>query len=172
MAKDFKISRTEGVCSKSAKTIPPGEEYIALVRIGEDELIREDYSLAGWEELADKNLAEAPDVLGVWRTRMPKPQEKKKLLIDEDLLINFFERLEGQDDPNRINFRFVLGLILMRKKLLIYEGMETKNDGAEVWKMRMKGGDRICEVIDPHMDEEKITAVNASLGEIMQGDFE
>ncbi len=172
MAKDFKISKTEGICCKSGEAIPPGEEFVALVRIREDELIREDYSLAGWEELGEEKPAEAPDVLGVWRTRTPTTQEKKKLFVDDGLLINFFERLEGQDDPARINFRYVLGLILMRKKLLIYEGTERNDDGTEVWKMRLKGSDRVHEVIDPRMDDEKIAAVSASLGEIMQGDFE
>ncbi|MCD4823248.1 MAG: hypothetical protein K8S55_01460 [Phycisphaerae bacterium] len=171
MAKDFKISKTEGKCHKCEQPIPPGEEIIALVRTAEDELAREDYHLACWEELAEQNPSQATDVLGVWRTHVPKKEEKKKLLIDDGLLVNFFERLEGHDDPSRKSFRYVLALILMRKRLLTYKGMDKK-DGNDIWKMRLRGSEQIHEVIDPHLDEDKIAEVSASLGEIMAGDFE
>jgi hypothetical protein len=120
----------------------------------------------------DSQPEQDPDLLGIWRTHVPQPQEKKKLLIDDSLLVNFFERLEGAEEENRIHFRYVLALILMRKKLLVYEGTDRRDDSTDIWRMRSKGADTIHEVIDPHMDEEKIAAVSSSLGEIMEGDFE
>lgn len=172
MAKEFKISKSEGVCLACGKELQPEEDIVALVRTGEEELLRQDYHRDCWESLGKNAPANDPEVLGVWRTRVPRPEEKKKLLVDDSLIINFFERLDGADDSAKINFRYVLALILMRKKLLIYEGMDRHDDGADVWKMRFKGADAIHEVIDPHMDEEKIAEVSSSLGEIMEGDFD
>ena len=37
--------------------------------------------------------------------------------------------------PQRIAFRFVLALILMRKRLLKYEETQSE-DGMEIWRMR------------------------------------
>jgi hypothetical protein len=171
MAKDFKIAKTEGICTACEKPIPPGETLVALARLSEEELIREDYHPPCWESLQDDPRND-PDVLGTWRTRVPKPEEKKKLLIDDALIINFFERLDGQDDPSRINFRYVLALILMRKRILVYEGMERDDDEREIWNMRMKGSDKYHRVIDPQLDESSIASVSSQLGDIMQGDFE
>lgn len=172
MAKDFKISKALGTCHQTGEPIQPGEDFVALVRDAGEELLREDYSLAGWEDLAGQNPAEQPDVLGVWRTRMPKPEEKKKLLVDDDLLVNLFDRLEGAEEPSRINFRYVLTLVLMRKKLLVYESALPTDDGREVWTLRYRGSDRRTEVVDPGLDEDKIADVTGQLGQIMEGDFE
>lgn len=172
MAKDFKISKAQGLCRQTGEPIEPGEEFVALVRDAGEELLREDYSLAGWQQLAEQDPAEAPDVLGVWRTRMPSPEEKKKLLVDDSLLMNLFDRLEGAEEPSRINFRYVLTLVLMRKKLLVYESALPTDDGREVWTLRVRGQDRRVEVLDPGLDEESIADVTSQLGQIMEGDFE
>ncbi|MCK5113177.1 MAG: hypothetical protein KAR11_00245 [Phycisphaerae bacterium] len=214
MAKDFKIAKTQGVCSKCEQPLEPGEEIFALVRAGAEELQRQDFHLGCWaggdcepaEPIADaqgdeavdtaedtstetvnkspqdnapaestaekfENPQDDPNVLGVWRTHIPHPEEKKKLLIDNALLVNFFERLEGHEDLSKLKFRYVLTLILMRKRLLNYEGMTTE-DGVDIWKMRLRGTERFYKVIDPKLDEEQISEVSASLGEIMEGDFE
>jgi hypothetical protein len=172
MAKDFKISKAHGTCHQTGEPIQPGEEFVALVRDAGEELLREDYSLSAWEALSHQTLHETPDVLGIWRTRMPQAEEKKKLLVDDDLLVNLFDRLEGAEEPRRIHFRYVLTLVLMRKKLLVYESARPGADHTEIWTLRYRGSDRRTEVIDPGLDEDKIADVTGQLGQIMEGDFE
>lgn len=172
MAKDFDISKATGLCHRTGQPIEPNQEFVALVRMAGEELTREDYSLAAWAEIEPENPAEADDVLGVWRTHMPAAEEKKKLLVDDSVLLNFFERLEGTDDPARIDFRYVLTLILMRKRYLSYEGSATNPDGTETWTMRRRGTDNHYQVTDPKLSTDRITEVSASLGAIMEGDFD
>lgn len=171
MAKDFKISKTAGICTKTGEEIAPGESFMAVARMTDEDILREDYSLAAWETLDAEALSADPDVLGIWRTRRPQTEEKKKLLIDDNLILQFFERLDGTDDPSRLNFRYVLCLILMRKRLLAYEGMTRREDGTEVWQMRRRGSDKMHDVIDPKLEKDKITTVSQQLGDIMQQDF-
>jgi hypothetical protein len=63
-----------------------------------------------------------------WKTTMPLPQQKKKLLVDDSVLMDVFQRMEGKSEPQEVRFRFVLALILMRKRLLKYEGMATATE--------------------------------------------
>jgi hypothetical protein len=172
MAKDFKIAKTQGVCNHCGQTIGPGEDIIARARLGEEELLREDFHPHCWADMPEPKHTNLPDVLGVWRSRVPQPEEKKKLLIDDALLVNFFQRLEEAEDPDRINFRYVLALILMRKRLLIYISTETDEQQRDIWKMQLRGDSVTQRVIDPKLSEDDIAAVSASLGEIMEGDFE
>ena len=165
MAKEYIISKTDGQCRSCRKRMQPGEEFVATVREVDEGFHREDFCLPCW----DAAPREEPATFGVWRSRVPRPQEKKKLLIDDELLISFFERLSGVDSPAKIDFRFVLALVLMRKKLLVYDRMDKLPDGREVWKMHFKGGTQTHEVINPHMDEENIAEVSRHLGEIMEG---
>lgn len=168
MAKEYNISKTDGRCSVCEKQLQSGDQYVATVIDAGEELQRVDFCLQCWEKDPRED---TPDLLGVWHTQVPKPQEKKKLLVDNDLLINFFERLDGADEPAKVNFRFVLALILMRKKLLVYDRSEKKDDGTELWSMHFKGSDQKHEVTDPHMDEEKIAQVSQQLGQIMEGEL-
>jgi hypothetical protein len=66
----------------------------------------------------------------------------------------------------KINFRFVLGLILMRKRLIAYEDAK-KDDGKDVWVVRMKGKEERLNLIDPKLDEQQVTEVSQQLGEIL-----
>ena len=168
MAKEYDISRTSGQCLTCQKALEPGDEFMAAVREGEEGLLREDHCLECWQKRPD---AADGDHLAVWRARVPQPQEKRKLLVDDPLIANFFERLEDAETPAKISYRFVLALVLMRKKILVYEGMRKSPEGPDRWTMRFKGTDRTCEVIDPHMDEEKIAEVSQHLGEIMEGEL-
>ena len=81
---------------------------------------RLDISMSAWPEFDKK------DLLASWQTTMPQAEQKKKIFVDDEVLCGLFERLADATEPAKINFRFVLGLILMRKRLLNYE--TTRND--------------------------------------------
>lgn len=168
MAKEYNIDKTAGQCVACEKPIAPGQELMATVAEGEEELLRQDYCLECWQ--ADPQ-DDSPALLGVWRTRVPTPKEKTRLLVDDELLVNFFQRLEGTDVPARINFRFVLALVLMRKRLLVYDRGKKHDDGTETWTMHLRGDQTEYAVTDPNMDEEKIAVVSRQLGEIMEGEL-
>ncbi len=169
MAKEYNIRKTSGQCSACEAKLEPDTELTALVREGKDELIREDFCNACWAESPKE---EEPGVLCVWHTRVPIPSEKKKLLIDDGLLKNLFERLADSEEPSKINFRYVLGLVLMRKRLLVYDRSEKDDEGQEVWQMHFRGDkETVRKVIDPNLSEDQIAEVSANLGDIMEGDF-
>ncbi len=166
--KDYDIAKTSGQCSKCERQLAPGEEFVATVVEADEEFVRCDFCTRCWASCGDE---QGPGVFGVWRAQAARPEEKKKLFVDDELLINFFERLAGAAEPAKINFRFVLALILMRKKLLVYDGAVKSPDGSDLWQTHFKGSGEAVEVTDPHMDEEKIADVSRSLGEILEGEL-
>ena len=168
MSKEYNISKSNGQCVSCQKVLQPTQEYIATVRETDEDFVREDFCLDCWSEKSQQTQA---DIMGLWRATIPEAQEKKKLFVDDELLVNFFQRLQEATEPTKINFRFVLALILMRKKMLVYDRMIRKEDGTEIWNMHFKGSDQVHEVVDPKMDEDKITQVSQHLGEILQGEL-
>ena len=48
----------------------------------------------------------------------PPPDDNRKPRFDDDLLEECFYRLDGQTDPSRVNFRYVVALLLIRRKRL------------------------------------------------------
>ena len=73
----------------------------------------------------------------------------------------------GRKQPK---MRFVLGLILMRKRLVIYE--TTRREGVpggerELWTVRMKGKQEQLDLVNPRLDEAQMKEVSGQLGEIL-----
>ena len=71
------------------------------------------------------------EMFSFWRTSVPAGTAKKKLLVDDSVLLDLFARLEDKTDKQDVQFRFVLALILMRKRILRYEGVEEKPAGRD-----------------------------------------
>ncbi len=162
---DWEIKKTLGQCCQTGREFSIGQEYYAaLVEIETGQLERRDYSVDCWER--DK-----PQVYCFWKTKMPDSQQKKKLFIDDEMLMAFFERLAEETEQEKVNFRFVLTLVLMRKRKLKYESSDIR-DGAEIWTLRITGGDQRVQVVNPHLAENEIEQLSSQMGQILQVDFD
>jgi len=163
---DWEINKPLGQCFGSGRKIEHGEEYFGALVVAEEGLQRRDFCADYWE-------SEKPDVFCYWKTKLPEPGRKKQLFVDDQMLMAFFERLGRETEQEKENFRFVLTLILMRKRLLKYDESRTE-DGKEIWHLRIPG-DRSAEgrakVVNPHLDEEQIEQLSSQIGEILHTDL-
>ncbi|MEI7836175.1 MAG: hypothetical protein WCK05_07165 [Planctomycetota bacterium] len=169
MAKEFNIARVGPSCQTCDVELPPGSDVVATLTETKDDFVRSDFCMPCWAQRPEGE-ADA-GFFCTWRTRVPEPKARKKLFVDNDLLINFFERLAGTQEPAKINFRFVLALVLMRKRLLVYGRSDRRSDGSELWHMVMKHSQAPHEVVDPKMDEAMIDQVSGQLGQILEGEL-
>ena len=160
---DWEINKPLGQCSGTERKIEHGEEYFAALVETDEGLQRRDFCADYWE-------SQKPDVFCYWKSKLPEPGQKKQLFVDDQMLMAFFERLEKETEQEKINFRFVLALILMRKRILKYDDTKTKND-QEIWHLRIVGEKQIVEVVNPHLDEEQIEQLSSQIGEILQTDM-
>jgi len=103
-------------------------------------LVETDEGLQRRDFSADYWEEEKPNVFCYWKTRLP------------------------------VNFRFVLALILMRKRRLKYDATRVE-DANEIWRLRIVGEKQIVEVINPHLDEEQIEQLSSQIGQILQADL-
>ncbi len=177
-APPYKIDRPTGVCGMTGRTFQPEEPYVATLVEDGDSLKRVDVAMEAWEA------GNQPDPLfSYWKTRVPAPNEKQKLFVDDEVLMNLFRRLEGEEQPQRIAFRFVLALILLRKRLLRYDGVEREDAGERTWWVLTPKADvnkgplskwdesERLKVLDPQMDEGQIRDVTEQLSEILQAEL-
>ncbi len=167
MAKEFHITKASGICCRCDRQLQPGDRFAASLHETEDEFIRKDWCPDCWDRDGREGNGE---LIGSWQSRIPAPKEKKKLFVDNDVLLNFFRRLEGTDQPERQAFRFVLGLVLMQKRLLSYEKtLDEKQD--EIWLMRLRGSDETFHLRNPQISEEQVAQVSDQLGQILEADL-
>jgi hypothetical protein len=141
-----------------------GEEFFGALLETEEGLQRRDFSVDYWEK-------EKPEVFCFWKTRLPHPEQKKKVFVDDEMLMAFFERLSEETEAERLNFRFVLALILMRKRRLKYEATKVEQ-GQELWHLRVVGEKRWVDVINPHLEEEQIEQLSEQMGQVLNADLD
>lgn len=161
---DWEIKKPLGQCFGTEKPFEPGQTYYGALVETDQGLERRDYSVDYWQE-------HTPQVYCYWKSRMAHPEQKKKLFIDDEMLMAFFDRLADETEPEKINFRFVLTLILMRKRKLKYESTEIDADGNEIWILRVTGQDRMATAVNPHLSEDQIEQLSGQMGQILQVDF-
>ncbi|MEN6386698.1 MAG: hypothetical protein ABFD79_16080 [Phycisphaerales bacterium] len=161
---DWEIHKPQGTCCGSGKVIEPEQEYIASLIETPEGMQRKDYCVEYWNE-------NKPEVYCYWKSVMPKPDQKKKLFIDDSMLMSFFERLATETEQEKLNFRFVLALILMRKRLVKYDSSKNDN-GNETWVLKVSGKDQLEQVVNPHLTEDQIEQLSQQLGQILQVEFE
>ena len=154
------VPRPMGKCAVCGQVIAPGEKCFAAIRETESGIERLDISSECWPNFDKQNL------LAFWQMVMPQAEEKKKLFVDDEVLCTLFERLNDTTEPVKIHFRFVLGLILMRKRLVVYESAKKEHDH-DVWIVRMKGKDELLTLADPKLTEQQVADVSQQLGQIL-----
>lgn len=195
-ASTYDVQRPTGQCAFTGRTLEPEETYIATLIDDTDELRRLDISTEQWEQ------GKRPDnLLAFWKATVPNPEAPKKLFVDDQVLMNLLERLEDAHQPQRVAFRFVLALILMRKKLLRYDKVERESadpdaapspDGENAsseaastvdwWILTPKvdlgkgplgkwDEQRRIRVRDPQLDETQIREVTDQLGQILAAEL-
>ena len=156
----YEVAKPLGKCAVTGEPIAQGEKFMAALRETPTGFERVDVSLAAWPQFDRK------DVVGFWQATMPALEQKKKLFVDDEVLCTLFERLADTSEPAKINFRFVLGLILMRKRLVVYETTRSE-EGRDVWVVRLKGREDRLDLVDPKLNEAQVTEVSQQLGEIL-----
>ena len=191
-ASGYDVPRTSGQCAATGRALEPGETYYATLvdvdpEAGEANALgmaRVDISRQAWEQ------GHRPERLfSYWKTTVPEPNAKKKLFVDDGVLLNLLHRLAEAQEPERLAFRYVLALILMRKRLLRYDGSERRQaeaDGERVeqewWLLTPKkdpskgplgkwDDEQRIELLDPRLDEPQIEQVTRQLGEILQAEL-
>jgi hypothetical protein len=160
---EWEIDKPLGQCHGTGKEIQPGQEYYGALVETEEGLQRRDYCVEYWE-------SRKPDVYCYWRTTLPRPDQKKQIFIDEEMLMAFFDRLANETEQEKVNFRFVLALVLMRKRRLKYDSTQTRDD-KEIWHVRIAGENKLVQVVNPHLDEEQIQQLSSQMGQILQTDL-
>jgi len=150
----YPVSKPIGTCAATGAVIAPGERFVATLvqREGVDELERLDFSAAAWE--SGQRPLPPLALFASWGGIMPTGESKKKLLLNDDEVLDLFEQLGEANTAKQLSFRFILALLLVRRRVLTLEGnkpgflcVKIKRPIAEM------AHEPVIEVIDPGMND-------------------
>ncbi len=162
----FALGRRTGLCASTGEPIAEGVEVVTML-VESDEadegIARLDFAAEAWDQGARP--AEGQRVFAFWRGTQPASgaNTNSRLISDEELLELFSRTATEQDDPRQVTFRYVLGLLLIRRRLLSVLKTARK-DNADVLHVRVRGRpDEVLEVTDPGLDDTQLEAETEAL---------
>lgn len=159
---DYQIEASTRRCSVTGRELQPGERIYSVLIDEGNKFSRKDFSAESWQ-------GPPPGAFSFWAGRVPTQSESRRPRIDDELLVECFQRLEGQTEPSRINFRFVIALLLMRRKRFKFEEERTEGETGILCLRCVKTRVR-HEVANPRLTEEEMEAVQTEVFHVLGWD--
>ena len=120
---DYQIQPNTRRCSVTGRELTPGERYYTALLDEGARFLRQDFSSEAWQ-------GPPPTAFSFWTGKVPLSAEPTKPRFDDDVLEDCFQRLESDAERGRVNFRYVVALLLIRRKRLRFE-QSVEMDGVE-----------------------------------------
>jgi hypothetical protein len=156
---EYQIQPLTRRCAITGRELRPGERFFTALREEGGQFLRQDYSVESWQ-------GPPPGTFSFWSGRVPVDSASGKPRFDDELLVECFERLEGQEELSRLNFRYVVALLLMRRKRLRFEEAKVQGE-QEVLTLRCARTGAKHQVVNPRLTEEQMLAVQEEVFQVL-----
>jgi hypothetical protein len=120
---DFEVHRCSRKCAKSERELRPGEMYFSA-------LVPEGTSWKRIDIAADVWVEPPEGAIAWWKSQMPGAGTNRLHWAPNDVILEYFQMLDG--DVAKADVRYVLGLLLVRRRIARWEQTETDEHGKEV----------------------------------------
>ena len=155
---EFEVQRFTRRCAKTDRELEPGEKfYSALLPEGAD-VIRNDYCEEAWQGPPE-------DTIGWWQSQVPDPKSKRVHWAPSDVMLHYFLQLSEQDGNE--DTRYILTLLMIRKRILRLDETEHDDDGQERLHVYCSKNESEYEVPVVTPTNERIDVIQAELAELL-----
>ncbi len=164
----YDIVRREEACAATGRVFAPGEKHMAVLveSPGDEALARVLFSMEAWG--AGARPEPPARVFGYWKRVAGEEQRTRAPIVSVEELFDLFEQLAEADQPKQVAFRYLIALLLMRKRRLVYDG--ALPDRPDVLRLKGRPGGEEHLVTDPGLDEKSIAEATEELSRVMQLD--
>ena len=122
---EYDIQRCTRKCAATSRELKPGEPVFSVLVVSGAEVVRQDYSGEGWTGPPEKSL-------GWWKS-VVEGASRKPHWAPHEVILHYFEQLEN--DPTKADLRYVLALLMIRRRIARSEGTQTDAEGRETLKL-------------------------------------
>jgi len=159
---DWKIRRRHGECSRCEAPFDDGARHASLLRVDEEQdLLREDLCPTCFEA------GDPAGYLFWWFTRF-RESRTRSLQLDLASLERLFMELDGREETKLRELRYLLCLLLMRKRKLKLQKVERRPEG-EVLVLRRPRREEELRVWVFDFTPERIEEMRGRLQEVLEG---
>lgn len=151
---DFQIQKCSRRCRSTDAEFKPGDLFYSVLVEEDGELVRHDYANDAWS-------GPPHDSLGWWQSQMPDPTSTRVDWAPSDVMIHYFEQLA--EDAARHDLRYVLALLMVRRRIVRLEDTEAAKDGGAEMVLYCPKNEREYRVRVVHPAAERVTEIQQAL---------
>ncbi|MEE8450371.1 MAG: hypothetical protein V3R99_00600 [Thermoguttaceae bacterium] len=156
---DYEVQRCTRHCETSGRDLVPGESFYSVLVAEGAELRRYDYSLEVWQ-------GPPPGTVGWWKSQIPDRNAQRKHWAPNDVILHFFDELGRQ--PDKQDMRYVLSLLLVRRRVMRLEESETDEQGREMIVLYCPRREATYKVPVATPDETRAEAIQEELAKLLE----
>lgn len=138
-------------CSVTGRELRPGERFFTALVEEQGRMERRDFAPEAWK-------GPPGGTFGYWCGKVPPPNAAQRPRFDDDLLEECFQRLEGAVEPAQIHFRYVVALLLVRRRRFRLEEALTENGQSWLRLRHARSGEEV-RILDPRLSEDEMNQV-------------
>ena len=161
---DWEIRDTSLHCAACSKEFAEGEDVFSTLLEQMDTYERRDFCRGCRQQ------QETSTAFSRWRTKMPRGEQSLNRRVNSEVVLDFFHRLEGEQERRKQCFRYVLALMLMRKKLVKFVGVNRDENGDQLVIQDARSSARY-RVFAPALSSEEIAGLTDEVSKILNVQF-
>ena len=155
---DFDVQRFSRRCAQTDRELMPGEVfYSALVPEGGD-VVRSDYCKEAWDGPPE-------NAIGWWQSEVPDPKSKKVNWAPNDVMLHYFLQLTDQEE--NLDTRYILALLMVRKRILRLDETERDEKGNEILHVYCNKNESEYEVRVVNPTADRIDTIQTELAALL-----
>jgi hypothetical protein len=120
---DYEVQRATRHCAATGRELAPGETFYSVLMAEGAELRRHDYSVGAWQ-------GAPPEAIAWWKSQIPDRNSGRVHWAPNDVMLHCFDELAAQ--PERQDIRYMLALLLVRRRVMRLEESQPDQEGREV----------------------------------------
>ncbi|MFT4639562.1 MAG: hypothetical protein ACI8T1_002887 [Verrucomicrobiales bacterium] len=161
LERQWKLASRKHACSHTEEPFQEGQPFYTAIFLDEEngEFRREDYSEPAWDELHEDF-----QPFSFWRSLYEPPSAdlKKKDAVDKEDAEEALKRMISENDPATEKTRYLLALMLERKKILQQIDSQEK-DGVRLIIYKRRKTEEIFIVPDPGLELDEVPRIQAEV---------
>lgn len=163
MAEAWHIARSSRTCAHSGQAIEPGQPFYSALLEKDDSFERRDFSASAWPEIGKD------EFFSYWKNKSAQTPSEKAPPVDYERLLGFFDSLEGAEEPGKRLFRYVLALVLARRRRLRLDDMSRTPEGDRL-VVYDRRSNRTLEIVAPEATREELEKTQERLNQLFEMD--
>lgn len=160
---DYELQRFTRHCAKTGRLINEGEEFYSVLLAQGASMVRQDFAIEAWT-------APPEGAIGWWKSRVPEAGTPRAKLPPGEVLLDLLHDLEAR--PEHVEMRYVLALLLLRKRILRLADKGTNRSDDEILELLAPRTAARYRVQVLPLDEQRISSLQEELSQLLHAEAE